>query len=147
MENLKTGQFFGTTNETIHQSGITLTDTEYTHEKVDWHFHENAYFTFILAGRLLEGNKKDLYTCDSGGLIFHNWQEPHYNIKPKGQARGFHIELEPNWFGSYELNTGLIEGSQKLTNPRMKILMYNIFKETKQSYLPAQSAIDSLLIE
>jgi len=38
MNNLKTGQFYGSTNETIRLKGVTLTDTEYTHEKVDWHF-------------------------------------------------------------------------------------------------------------
>jgi AraC family transcriptional regulator len=97
MDNLKTGQFFGTTNETIHLTGITLTDTEYTHDKVDWHYHENSYFTFILNGKLVEGNKKETHTCESGGLIFHNWQEPHYNIKPKGYTRGFHIELKTQW--------------------------------------------------
>jgi AraC family transcriptional regulator len=147
MKNLKTGQFFGKTNETMHLSGITLTDTEYTHEKVDWHFHENAYFTFILEGRLNEGNKKDFYTCSSGSLIFHNWQEPHYNIKPKGYTRGFHIELKPQWFGSYDVNPDSLAGSLKITDPCTKILMYNIFKETKLSLLTSQSTIDSLLIE
>ena len=58
MKHLKTGQFYGITNETIHLAGVTLTDTEYTHEKVDWHYHENAYFTFLLEGAVLEGNKR-----------------------------------------------------------------------------------------
>lgn len=69
MNNLKTGQFYGNTNDILHLDGITLTDTEYTHEKVDWHFHENAYFTFIIEGKLLEGNKKDIYECKSGNLV------------------------------------------------------------------------------
>jgi hypothetical protein len=48
MKQLSTGQFYGQTNETFHLNGITLTDTEYTHSKVDWHYHQNPYFTFIL---------------------------------------------------------------------------------------------------
>lgn len=147
MNNLKTGQFFGTTNETICLNGITLTDTEYTHRNVDWHFHENAYFTFIIEGKLLEGNKKDLFACDSGSLLFHNWQEAHYNIKPAGFARGFHIELEPKWFDSYEINTDSVNGSLNLSSPQMKLLIYNIFRETKLSGKSGQPAIDSLLIQ
>jgi AraC family transcriptional regulator len=58
MQHLQTGQFFEQTNTTIHLDGITLTDTEYTLDKVDWHYHENAYFTFILQGNVIEGNKK-----------------------------------------------------------------------------------------
>lgn len=53
MEHLQKGTFFGQTNETILLDGITLTDTVYTHSKVDWHYHENAYFTFILEGNVI----------------------------------------------------------------------------------------------
>ncbi|WEK68093.1 MAG: hypothetical protein P0Y62_09415 [Candidatus Chryseobacterium colombiense] len=37
MKNLRNGQFFGETNETISFDGITITDTEYTHPFVDIH--------------------------------------------------------------------------------------------------------------
>ncbi len=91
METLKTGSFYGQTNQTLHLDFATITDTEYTHDKVDWHYHENAYFTFILDGKVIEGNKKEVYNCTAGSLLFHNWQDPNYNIKPKGYTRGFHI--------------------------------------------------------
>lgn len=39
MKQLKTGAFYGQTNQTIHLNGITLTDTEYTLDFVDWHYH------------------------------------------------------------------------------------------------------------
>jgi AraC family transcriptional regulator len=147
MENLKTGQFFGTTNDTIHLKGITLTDTEYTHEKVDWHFHENAYFTFILKGKFIEGDKKALFSCNTGSLLFHNWQEAHYNIKPSGYTRGFHIELNPKWFASYNIDTKSINGSLNIVDPQLKMLIYNIYKEAKISRESCQSAIDTILIE
>ena len=101
MKKLLTGQFYGQTNQTIYLDGITLTDTEYTHDKVDWHYHENAYFTFILQGNVIEGNKKEVYNCSEGSLLFHNWQEPHYNIKPTGFTRGFQIELEQKWIDAF----------------------------------------------
>ncbi len=147
MRNLVTGQFYGTTNETIHLNGITLTDTEYTHEKVGWHFHENAYFTFILEGKLLEGNKKEVFSCNAGTLLFHNCQEAHYNIKPRGFTRGFHLELDQKWFDSFGIRADSISGSLILDSPGMKRLMYNIFRETKFSAESGQPAIDALLLD
>jgi len=147
MQNLKTGQFFGTTNETIQLDGLTLTDTEYTHEKVDWHYHENPYFTFILQGNVIEGNKKETYNCAAGTLLFHNWHEAHYNIKPKGFTRGFHIELEKGWFDSFEINTAKLQGSINISDPAVKTLMYNIFSESKLSGNSNALAVDGLVTE
>lgn len=144
MESLKTGQFFGQTNVTIRSNGVTLTDTEYTHEKVDWHYHENAYFTFILEGKVIEGNKKETYHCAAGSLLFHHWHESHYNIKPKGFTRGFHVELDPQWFQQYGMES--VYGSIKINDPRVKIQMYNIVKETKLDPQASGPAIDSLLL-
>jgi AraC family transcriptional regulator len=147
MQNLKTGQFFGTTNETIRLNGLTITDTEYTHEKVDWHYHENPYFTFILQGNVIEGNKKETFNCDAGTLLFHNWQEAHYNIKPAGFTRGFHIELEKKWFDAFEIGTEQLQGNINLADPAVKALMYNIFRESKSGDDAGKLAVDSLLIE
>jgi AraC family transcriptional regulator len=129
MKELKTGQFFGQTNGTVHLEGYTLTDTEYTIDKVDWHYHENAYFTFILAGNIVEGNKKNKHHCSSGSLLFHNWQEPHYNIKPGGYTRGFHIEIKKEWFDAALPANASIEGNLTIVNPDIKIIFYNIVKE------------------
>jgi AraC family transcriptional regulator len=147
MENLRTGQFFGQTNKTIRLKGITLTDTEYTHENVDWHYHENAYFTFILQGKVLEGNRKEIFRCAAGSLLFHNWQEAHYNIKPKGFTRGFHLELEREWFSSMNEDYGSIEGSMNLRHPDLKLLMYLIFRESKLEDSISPLAIETLLTE
>lgn len=141
----ETGQFYGQTNHCFQQNGLTLTDTEYTLPEVDWHYHENAYFTFILQGRVIEGNKKEVYHCGAGDLLFHHWQDAHYNIKPPGFTRGFHIEINPAWFAQYDLPHNLIEGSVRLKDPRLKLQMYRIFKESKVQ--DCKAAIDTLLIE
>jgi AraC-like DNA-binding protein len=146
MITLKKGQFFGQTNKTTHIEGITLTDTEYTHDKVDWHYHENAYFTLVLEGRVIEGNKKEVYQCPAGTLLFHNWQESHYNIKPKGYTRGFHIEIEHGWFDKGEADLDISQGSIQLLHPEIKIGAYNILKESKIGDNTSPLAIHSLLI-
>ncbi|TDE41791.1 AraC family transcriptional regulator [Flavobacterium rhamnosiphilum] len=141
------GEFYGQTNKTINLEGITLTDTVYTHDKVDWHYHENAYFTFILQGNLIEGNKKEIYNCSAGSLLFHNWQDPHYNIKPEGFTRGFHIEIEKNWFDDLDFDTKDLQGSINISNSDLKFLMYKIFRETKVDDNQSQLSIQMLLLE
>ncbi len=147
MKHLPKGQFYGQTNKITYLDGITLTDTEYTHDKVDWHYHENAYFTFILQGNLVEGNKKEVYNCSAGTLLFHNWQEPHYNIKPIGFTRGFHIELEQKWVNSFALNLNKLQGNIHVTNTDLKLLLYKIFKETKINDSTTVLSIQGLLLQ
>ena len=147
MKQLQTGEFYGQTNQTIHLDGITLTDTEYTLDRVDWHYHENAYFTFILQGNVIEGNKKEVYNCSAGSLLFHNWQDPHYNIKPKGYTRGFQIELKNTWFDTLDFNIDQLQGSLKIANVDLKFLLYKIFKETKIEDGTTALSIQSLLLQ
>lgn len=147
MINLTTGQFYGQTNELIRIEGLTLTDTEYTHYWVDWHFHQNAYFTFILEGGVLEGNKREEYHCSAGSLLFHNWQEAHYNKKPRGFTRGFHIELEPEWLTALDLDINRVQGSLNIADPQLRILFYQLFNESKVAHATRPLAIQSLLIE
>lgn len=147
MKQLHTGQFHGQTNQTTHLDGITLTDTIYTHSSVDWHYHENAYFTFILQGKVIEGNKKEVYTCSEGSLLFHNWEDPHYNIKPEGFTRGFHIELGQKWMTKYALDLSSTTGSLSISNPDLKIILFNIFKESKTLDQVTTLSIESLIIE
>lgn len=147
MKQLKTGSFYGQTNQTTHLPGITITDTEYTLDKVDWHYHENAYFTFILAGNVIEGNKKEVYNCSAGSLLFHNWQDPHYNIKPKGFTRGFHIELQKHWFDGLELKQDKLQGSFAVANLDVKFLLYRIFKESKADDNLTAMAVEALLLQ
>jgi AraC family transcriptional regulator len=146
MELLKTGQFFGQTNQRTHLNGLTITDTEYTHDKVDWHHHENPYFTFILKGAVLEGNKKEIYHCAAGSLLFHNWEDAHYNIKPPGFTRGFHIEIDHQWLTQFDIKLDNIQGSISISNPNVKLLFYKLFKESKAKDLESQLAIPALLI-
>ena len=147
MKQLQTGEFYGETNQTIHLNGITLTDTEYTLDRVDWHYHENAYFTFILQGNVIEGNKKEVYNCSAGSLLFHNWQEPHYNIKPEGYTRGFQIELKNTWFNNLDFNTDELQGSIKISNVDIKFFLYKIFKETKIEDETTTLSIQSLILQ
>ncbi|WP_143960224.1 helix-turn-helix transcriptional regulator [Litoribacter populi] len=129
MQALEEGVFFGKTTNTQNLHGLTVTDTIYTHDRVDWHYHKNAYFTFILAGNLYEENKKDRNHCGAGSLLFHNSQDPHYNLKPPGFARGLHLEIEDNWYVRQAMDNQLSEGSFLVQNPAVKLEFYRMFRE------------------
>lgn len=147
MKQLIAGDYFGQTNYRLNFAGITLTDTEYTEPKVDWHYHANPYLTFLLKGSILEGNKKETYTCTAGSLLFHNWQEPHFNIKPDGFTRGFHIEMTQTWIDRYEIALHRMQGSMNLRNPQLSLLLYRIVREAKRNDAEARLSIESLLLE
>ncbi|HMS38847.1 MAG TPA: AraC family transcriptional regulator [Pyrinomonadaceae bacterium] len=147
MKYLKTGQFFGETDKTFLLEGITLTDTAYTVEKVDWHYHENPYFTFIIAGGIIEGNKKNTYNCPAGTLLFHNWQEPHYNSNPEKFTRGFQLEIKKDWCDSFDIDLDNLSAELNISNPQVKILFHNIYKETKIFDKVSSFAIEGLLLQ
>lgn len=144
MQQLQTGTFFGTTNETIQLDFCTITNTEYTLDKVDWHYHEN---TFILKGKLLEVSKKETYHCTTGSLLFHNWQDAHYNIKPPVYTRGFHIEIKKDWFEDNELSHTQLEGSSFVDHPDTKILFHQLYRETKTIYQDSDVFIQQILLQ
>lgn len=146
MNTLRNGEFFGLTNEKQNFDGITITDTEYTHSFVDWHYHENPYFTFLLQGNMQEGNKKKIYDCSAGSLLYHHWQDAHYNIKPDVFTRGFHIEITENWFEKFQVDKDNIEGSFNIKHPSFKLLVYQIFKESKSKDASYELSINQLLL-
>lgn len=147
MKKLKKGEYFGTNFQKLTFENIIITDTEYTHQKVDWHYHENPYFTYLLQGKLFESNKKESYYLEPGNLLFHNWQDAHYNIKPPEFTRGFHIELNENWFSNYDIDITDFEGSINIKSPFTKNLMNKVYVESKNNDQYSNLGIESLLIQ
>lgn len=146
MKYLQSGNFFGDTFSTLTVNGITLTETVYTHEWVDWHYHENAYFTYLLGGRMVEGSRKEKNICSQGTLLYHNCHEPHYNIKPPGYTKGFHIEAPAEWIKEQRLS-GSIEGKCRVTEPQILHNIHKIYNEFRQRSTDTGSAIEELLLD
>lgn len=147
MNKLKTGEFYGTHYQKSALKNLIITDTEYTHSKVDWHYHENPYFTYLIQGKLFESNKKESYYLEPGSLLFHNWEDAHYNIKPPDFTRGFHIELSKSWFSDFEIDIRDFEGSMNIQSPLIKTSMNKIFLETKINDSYSKLSIENLLID
>jgi AraC family transcriptional regulator len=147
MQQLQKGKYFGIHRKITESNGLIISDTEYTHDKVDWHYHENIYFTFILSGRLYEGNKKESYDCIPGTLLFHNWQEAHYNIKPPGYTRGFHIEIDNKWLQNFSVANSIQTGSMRIEHPAIKSFIRKIYLNSKKDDKEAEISIDELLMQ
>ncbi|WP_312993388.1 helix-turn-helix transcriptional regulator [Chryseobacterium flavum] len=146
MNTLRKGEYFGETNQMVNLDGLTITDTEYTYPYVDWHYHENAYFTFLLQGNMTEGNRKETYGCSAGTLLYHHWEDPHYNIKPDVFTRGFHIEITQDWFDRFDIQKNKTEGSFNIKKPTLKFLIYQLFKETKLNDSSFELTANQLLL-
>ncbi|MEZ5009539.1 MAG: helix-turn-helix domain-containing protein [Chitinophagales bacterium] len=147
MNKLATGEYYGSHYQKSVFDNLVITDTEYIHQKVDWHYHENPYFTFLLEGKLFEANKKESYYLTPGSLLFHHWQDAHYNLKPPEFTRGFHIELNENWFFNYDVSLTDFEGSNNIINPVTKYLMNQVFIESKINDEYSNLGIETLLLE
>lgn len=126
MEYLRSGSYFGDTHRSISVNGLVLTETVYTHDYVDWHYHEHPYLTYLIDGWLIENHKKGSHTCSHGDLLFHNWDERHYNIKPPGYARGMHLELGEAWLKMHQVSLDGLGGSIRCDHPGAKLAMQQL---------------------
>lgn len=147
MQYRPTGNFLGHTDKTLNFNGLTLTDTVYSYQFVDWHYHENPHFALTIYGDFCEGTKRETFDCSVGTLLFHNTQEPHFNVKPPSITRGFQAEFSTDWGKKFGVDFSKFSGSLNIKNPSLKLLFYNIFKEAKTFDNFSNLAIDSLLLE
>ena len=148
MQVLKAGQFFGHHQRKWAFDDLVITETEYVHQEVDWHYHEHPYFTFLVKGRLFEANKKESYYLEPGALLFHHWDDGHYNrLVPGCYTQGFHIELTPNWFLRYDLPLDDWAGSQKIELPALRLQFEKIYQTSFWGTPDDEVTIQMLLIQ
>lgn len=148
MKYLKSGQHFGARKKTVKLDGAILTEAGYTPDiEVPWHYHENAYFFYHLRGRLDEVNKKKTITCTSGTLLFHHWQDPHYDNNFSKDACFFHIEIENKWFLQHQIKPSILEGSWQIKNPILKPIFLKIHREISLDDTATQISVDGLLLQ
>jgi AraC family transcriptional regulator len=148
MKQLSSGQHFGTNKRTLKFNGTIVTEAGYFPGiEVPWHYHQNAYFFFHLKGRLDEVNKKKTITCTPGTLLFHHWEEPHYDKNFSSDASFFHIELENKWFAHHDIKPSTIEGSLELISPSLTSLFRQAYHEFRLNDQVTHLAIDGLLLQ
>jgi AraC family transcriptional regulator len=132
----------------VNLDGAILTEAGYTPNiEVPWHYHENAYFFYHLRGRLDEVNKRKTITCTPGTLLFHHWQDPHFDKNFSADASFFHIEIDNKWFLRHQLKAGVLEGSWEIQNPIFKPIFQKIHREIRYNDTATQISVDGLLLQ
>ena len=144
---LTKGDYYGEIRSEAKSAGIILSEYDYTTDKTEWHHHENPYFMYLIQGNLYDRNEKRETKCSPGDLMFHNWQEAHWNEKESSTARGFHIEFDRSWYTKHKLGVNLWEGSQAINDPRVHHLLAMIYAEYRCMDAYSEVSIELLLIE
>ncbi len=146
MIQLKKGENYSRKERITQLDSLILSENFYTNERVDWHYHENFYFIYLLEGQLYETNKKNSYTLTPGTLLFHNWQDAHINENQKELSRGFHLEIASSWFKNNRLTSDSLEGSLRVHNPDHILRFDKIYKETLINDVSSELSIHMLLL-
>lgn len=147
MKILSKGRYYGSKQSELNINGILLSEYDYRTARTDWHFHENPYFMYVLRGDMYDVNRRQKSACPAGTLIFHNWQEAHYNEKASAQAGGFHVEFERAWFDRQKLDIDLWEGSQVIEHPSLHHLLGKLYYEFRQQDEFTGIAAELLLLQ
>ncbi|MEM9362261.1 MAG: helix-turn-helix transcriptional regulator [Bacteroidota bacterium] len=143
----KSGSYYGIKKLELKKKGFALSEYSYHLPETDWHYHENPYFMFVLDGQLKDLNKKRTELCPQGSFLFLNWQETHKNTKESPQAKGFHIELDRNWFKERELDRALWEGSKLIANPKLHHTLAKIYYEFMLDDAFSSVSMDALVLQ
>ena len=143
----KSGSYYGLKKSELKSKGFALSEYGYNQPETDWHYHENPYFMFVLEGDLKDMNAKGTRLCPAGSFLFLNWQEPHKNVMESSLAKGFHIELDQNWFVEKEIDKPLWEGSKLLTSPYLHHTFAKIYHEFKVRDAFSSLSLEALVLE
>lgn len=144
---LKDGEYYGRVKSEFRTNEYILSQYSYDIPKTDWHYHEDPYFMYLLEGKVYDINQRTETRCNPGTLLFHNWQEKHFNSKHSNNAKGFHIELKQESLNQLLENRTLLEGSNLLENPDCHILIGKIYHEFNVQDSFSKIGIDSLIIQ
>ncbi len=148
MQILQPGQHFGVNDSKLLLNDCILTEADNSPKgSIPWHYHENAYFFYQLKGHLVEVNKEKSFTCFPGTVLFHYWQEPHYNTNFSNDSRFFHIEVGKKWFARHDFNADLLQGSNHIENALLKSLIAKIHYESKINDAVTPVATEGLLLQ
>lgn len=147
MDYSEPGQFRGNAVQVIFFDGLVATETEYDYKFIDWHYHQNPYFSLVTSGNCREINKRGTLDCSPNTVIFHNHQDPHCSVKADGISRHFQVELTPQWCRKFDIDLDKLPNSSTFTNPKIKLFLHNIYQESKLFDGTSNLTIDSLILQ
>nr|WP_299381906.1 helix-turn-helix transcriptional regulator [Allomuricauda sp.] len=99
MKSLASGEYFGTTLNSMENDHVKLCITTYDKEThIESHHHENAYLSLLFAGSYWERNAHATQRIEAGEVLFRPHGYDHQNSFEAVEGKCFNIEFKPNWF-------------------------------------------------
>ena len=129
------------------RGGLVLSEYDYHAAATDWHYHENAYFMYVLDGQLYDRSRLGQRRCATGDLMLYNWDESHRNLKHSARARGFHLELPRDYFRAMDVTLPLREGSPLIDRPAAYHVLGRIYHEFHAPDAFTGPSVDLLLLQ
>lgn len=147
MQCLKTGQFRGETYRARRFGGVIATETEYDYRFIEWHWHENPYFSLTTFGVCRDINRREAFVCGTDSLLFLNAGEPHSNEKSDAITRGFQIEIDRDWISDIGFNLDELPRTAIVGSPGIKTAVYNVYKEARLADGVSALSVEAIVID
>ena len=147
MITLAPGQYYGTLHSEWRFGGLIFSEYDYHAPQTDRHYHENPYFMYVLDGQVHDHSRQHHHRLGAGGMVLHNWQESHHNVRHSSRARGFHIEFPRDFFTERGIPYQLGEGSRLIGQPGAHHALARLYYEFHCRDADAALSVEAQLLE
>ncbi len=145
---LDSGQYLGNTDQSLNLAGLYLTKVNYRNRSVlPLHYHQNAYFCYVLTGAYSEHTSKSELTCAAGDIIFHPSEIEHHNQFNDRRSTCFNIELPASWRDKLSEPGMKFNSTIKTSDTSIQQKVIKIYKEFLEPDLLSPLMIEGLLLE
>lgn len=147
MQTLQKGKFFGISTEQYQIGEITIVHSSFHNfSNCPWHYHNNAHFAFTIKGTLTETHKRKEIELSPGCLMYNHSQEQHCNSNYSESVSALQIDIEDDWFNTYDTMYSRLEGVHILESPLLKQIFFKLFNEVNAFDEASPIAIEYLLV-
>jgi AraC family transcriptional regulator len=154
MQELNTGNYFGSEVKNRNIGGIWTSVACYDQMLYlkptplnDWHFHQNAHFSFILKGGNIERRKTVSAESCPGQVRFYHVGEPHQNVNVLYPSKNFNVEIDARFLSRYDLSESAIEAAVAAADfTNLKFTMLRIYREAVDQPEVSELAVHALIL-
>ncbi|MEO5888808.1 MAG: AraC family transcriptional regulator [Ferruginibacter sp.] len=147
MQVLARGKYSGLVTNTSVNQQVIASITSYNSDNFngELHCHDNAHFSFAIAGGCVE-RKKDEYEISPGTITYYGAGEQHQVMKIPVETKRINLEIEAGFFRDYCVTEQ--EARLAITkNPDAKFLMVKMCHELITNDHFSEVAIQLLLLQ
>lgn len=147
MKYLQTGAFFGETRKVANAGHLVLTQVDYPSGApgAGWHYHEHAFFSLVLEGRMSDGTRDSSIECQRGTLLYLPSQEPHRNRHMGARLKTLFLEVRDTWFAANGLREETLRRVRHIQDPRIAIFVRQLHREAIGRLPNSDLVVDGLL--